>query len=80
MESELNELSLTLAKKSVKTRGKTADWYYGGSEDLSSESLCLDAKRDNKLSPRHDPPKRKPPAWRNQFMSEHPIGKTNYSQ
>ena len=75
MESELNELSLALAKKSVKTREKTADWYYGGSEDLSSESSCYKAETDNKLFPRHDPPNRKPPAWRNQFMSEHPIGK-----
>jgi len=75
VESELNELSLALAKKSVKPRGKTADWYYGGSEDLSSVSSCYEAEKDNTLSPRHDPPNKKPPAWRNQFMSEHPIGK-----
>lgn len=36
VESELNELSLAYAKKSVKTREETADWYYAGSKDLSS--------------------------------------------
>ena len=75
MESELNELSLALAKKSVKPRGETADCYYGDSEDLLSESSCYEAEKDKTLSSRHDPPNKKLPAWRNQFMSEQAIGK-----
>ena len=75
MESELNELSLALAKKVLNPEERPQIGYYGDSEDLLSESSCYEAEKDTTLSPRHDPPNKKPPAWRNQFMSEQPIGK-----